>query len=379
MTSFGRKIYSGQLSLTIIERRRRWFVIAGVILLASIAVLGFRGLNLGIEFRGGADFTIPNAQCTVPEARSTTQPFISGQPIVTVSAAGTMRVQTEPVEAAVGQELTRALASACGVGSDTIKSQVVGPTWGGEISSKALQGVIIFLVLVMLFLTVYFDWRMAIGALVALVFDLVTTMGIYSLTGLEVTPATVIGLLTILAYSLYDTVVVFDKVKENTQNIAGQSVITFPEATNIAVNQTVIRSVNTSIVAVLPVLAIIVVGGWFLGAGTLLDLAVVLAVGLAAGTFSSIFIAAPVLVEIRQRQPEMRALEARVRARRNQAASKKAVPAGPASPSDSSDPMSDQVTQSAATPVLPTVTTKVERSERQQPKRVPRSRRGKSR
>jgi preprotein translocase subunit SecF len=376
VTSFGRKIYSGQLSLTIIERRRRWFVIAGVILLTSIAVLGFRGLNLGIEFRGGADFTIPNAQCTVPEARSTAQPFVSGQPIVTVSAAGTMRVQTEPVEAAVGQEITRALAAACGVGADTIKSQVVGPTWGSEISAKAFQGVIIFLVLVMLFLTVYFDWRMAIGALVALVFDLVTTVGVYALTGLEVTPATVIGLLTILAYSLYDTVVVFDKVKENTQNIAGQSVITFPEATNLAVNQTIIRSVNTSIVAILPVLAIIVVGGWFLGAGTLLDLAVVLAVGLAAGTFSSIFIAAPILVEIRQRQPEMRALEARVRARRNQAASKQSAPSSPAV---STETATQPEAQPSEAPAAPTVTTKVERSERQQPKRVPRSRRGKSR
>jgi preprotein translocase subunit SecF len=376
VSSFGRKIYSGQLSLRIIEQRRRWFAIAGIILIASIAVLGFRGLNLGIEFRGGADFTIPNAQCTVPEARSTAQPFISGQPIVTISAAGTMRVQTEPVEAAVGQEITRALAATCGVGADTIKSQVVGPTWGGEISSKALQGVIIFLVLVMLFLTVYFDWRMAIGALAALVFDLVTTTGIYALTGLEVTPATVIGLLTILAYSLYDTVVVFDKVKENTQNIAGQSVITFPEATNLAVNQTIIRSVNTSIVALLPVLAIIVIGGWFLGAGTLLDLAVVLAIGLAAGTFSSIFIAAPILVQIRQRQPEMRALEARVRARRNQAAAKQPASVGPIEPAEE---QADQAAQPDEAPTSPTVTTKVERSERQQPKRVPRSRRGKSR
>jgi preprotein translocase subunit SecF len=376
VTSFGRTIYSGQLSLTIIDRRRRWFAIAGIILLASIAVLGFRGLNLGIEFRGGADFTIPNAQCTVPEARSAAQPFISGQPIVTVSAAGTMRVQTEPVEAALGQEITRGLAAACGVGADTIKSQVVGPTWGGEISSKAFQGVVIFLVLVMLFLTVYFDWRMAIGALGALVFDLVTTTGVYALTGLEVTPATVIGLLTILAYSLYDTVVVFDKVKENTQNIAGQSVITFPEATNLALNQTIIRSVNTSIVALLPVLAIIVIGGWFLGAGTLLDLAVVLAIGLVAGTFSSIFIAAPILVAIRQRQPEMRALEARVRARRNQAAAKQAAPVGSV---ESAEEKAEPSTQPVEAPASPTVTTKMERSERQQPKRVPRSRRGKSR
>jgi preprotein translocase subunit SecF len=370
MSSFGRKIYSGQLSVEFVGRRRKWFIVSGVILLLAIVAIGVRGLNLGIEFRGGADFTVPNATCSVPEARSTAQQFVSGQPIVTVSAAGTMRVQTEPLTPAIAQELTSALGQACGVGADTIKSQVVGPTWGGEISTKALQGVVIFLILVMLFLSVYFDWRMAIGALVALVFDLITTAGVYALTGLEVTPATVIGLLTILAYSLYDTVVVFDKVKENTRNISGQSVLTFSEATNIGVNQTVIRSLNTSIVAILPVVAIIVVGGFFLGAGTLLDLAVVLAIGLAAGTFSSIFIAAPVLVEIRERTPDMRALEARVLARRNQAAARAEQSPSTAAAADAPGAVKEQVE---------VLTTKAERAERQQPKRAPRSRRGRKR
>jgi preprotein translocase subunit SecF len=363
MSAFGKRLYSGQVSYDFIGRRKRWFIVAGVLLLVAIAALGFRGLNLGIEFRGGADFTVPSAQCSVPEARSAVQPYVGGQPIVTVSAAGTVRVQTEPVTPAVSQEITQVLGSACAVAPSDIKSQVVGPTWGGEISSKALQGVVIFLVLVMLFLSVYFDWRMAIGALVALIFDLVVTIGVYSLTSLEVTPATVIGLLTILAYSLYDTVVVFDKVKENTRGIAGQSVITFPEAANLAVNQTVIRSVNTSIVALLPVLAIIVVGGWFLGAGTLLDLAVVLAVGLIAGTFSSIFIATPILVELRSRQPEMKSLESRVHARRVQAAR--------ATKSDDGD--------EAEAPEPGVVTLKADRVERQQPKRASRSKRGKSR
>jgi preprotein translocase subunit SecF len=270
-------------------------------------------------------------------------------------------VQTEPVDQQVSLAIIQELVAACGVESSTIKSQVVGPTWGSEISTKAFQGVVIFLVLVMLFLSVYFDWRMAIGALGALIFDLVVTLGVYSLTGLEVTPATVIGLLTILAYSLYDTVVVFDKVKENTRGIAGQSVITFSEAANLAVNQTIIRSINTSVVALLPVVAIIVVGGWFLGAGTLLDLAVVLAVGLVAGTFSSIFIATPILVELRSRQPEMRSLDARVHARRVQAARKTAE-----------DPENPEM------PSAP-VSLKAERVDRQQPKRVSRSRRGKSR
>jgi preprotein translocase subunit SecF len=365
MSRLGRTIYSGQLSVDFIDKRRRWFIMAVVIFLAAIAAIGFRGLNLGIEFKGGADFTIPNAQCSVPEARSAAQGLVSGQPIVTISAAGTMRVQTEPLTPDQARTVTAQLGQACGVAPETIKSQVVGPTWGGEISAKALQGVVIFLVLVMLFLSVYFDWRMAIGALVALVFDLVTTLGVYALTGLEVTPATVIGLLTILAYSLYDTVVVFDKIKENTRNITGQSVLTFAEATNIGVNQTVIRSINTSIVAILPVLAIIVIGGFFLGAGTLLDLAVVLAIGLAAGTFSSIFIAAPVLVEIRQRQPEIRALESRVHARRSQAAAKA--------------PTAEDVVVEVDDAPVEQMSRRAERASRQQPKRAPRSRRGRGR
>jgi preprotein translocase subunit SecF len=366
MSKLGRNLYSGQLSVNFIERRRRWYVITAVVLLISILAIVLRGLNLGIEFKGGADFTLPAAQCSVEEARSTAQEYVSGQPIVTVSAAGVVRVQTGPVSTELSREITAGLADACGIPANTVKSQVVGPSWGSEISTKAIQGVLIFLALVMLFLSFYFNWRMAVGAVAAVIFDLTVTTGIYSLTGLEVTPATVIGLLTILAYSLYDTVVVFDKVKENTRSIAGQSVLTYPEAANLAVNQTVIRSINTSIVAILPVLAIIVIGGWYFGAGTLLDLAVVLAIGLAAGTFSSIFIATPILVDLAQRQPEMKSLEARVAARRAQVAR-------------ASGEAGDQDVPAGAAPQirLADITTKTISAERNQPKRTPRSKRGK--
>lgn len=364
MTSIGKRLYSGEISYDFIGRRKRWFILGGVLMLIALAGIGLRGLNLGIEFKGGADFSVPAAQCSVEQARTAVQPFVDGQPIVTVSAAGTVRVQTEPVTPQVSTEITRTLGDACGVGANTIKSQVVGPTWGSEISTKALQGVLIFVALVMVFLSIYFDWRMAIGALVALVFDLVVTLGLYAFTGLEVTPATVTGLLTILAYSLYDTVVVFDKVKENTRGIAGQSVITYPEAANLAVNQTVVRSINTSIVGILPVLAVIIIGGFFLGAGTLLDLAVVLLVGMAVGTFSSIFIATPLLTELQIRRPEIRSLEGRVHARRAQVQR--------AARSDSSG--SEEPSSASA---MASVTTKTERLERQQPKRAPRSKRGK--
>ena len=320
ITNIGQRLYRGEVSYDFVGRWKRWYILSAIILLVAVASLAFRGLNLGIEFRGGADFAIPNATCSVSEAREVAEAETGGQTIVTVASSGTMRVQTIPLTSAESIELSESLGGVCGVAASEITVQVVGPTWGAEISSKALQGLVIFLVLVTIFLSIYFEWRMAIGALVALAHDLVITVGIYALFGLEVTPATAIGVLTILAYSLYDTVVVYDKVKENTRGIAGQSVMTYDEAANLAVNQTVVRSINTSLTSLLPVLAIIIVGAGLLGAGTLLDLAVALAVGMAAGTYSSIFIATPVLAQLKRQQPEMKALAARVQARRKQAA-----------------------------------------------------------
>ena len=282
----GHKLYAGEVSFDFIGRRKQWYIASGVILLVAIAALGLRGLNLGIEFRGGAEFAIPNATCSVEDARGVAETATGSQAIVTETASGTVSVQTEAVTPAEANVLAQDLADTCGATKDNIKIQVVGPTWGEEISKKALQGLVVFILLVSIFLSVYFEWRMAVAALVALVHDLVITIGIYALTGLQVTPATVIGLLTILGYSLYDTVVVFDKVKENTRGIAGQSVLSYSDAANLAVNQTIVRSINTSIVALLPVLAIIIVGAGLLGAGTLLDLAVALAIGMAAGAIT---------------------------------------------------------------------------------------------
>jgi preprotein translocase subunit SecF len=322
LTTIGQRLYRGDVSINFVGRWKTWYIISGVILLVSVGALVGRGLNLGIEFKGGADFSLPAATCTVEEARSVSETQTGAQTIVTVTGAGTVRVQTETLTPDQSSVLAGQLAQACGISKDGIKYQVVGPTWGAEISGKALQGLIVFILLVSLFLTLYFEWRMAVSAIIALAQDLVITVGIYALIGLEVTPATVIGLLTILGYSLYDTVVVFDKVKENTRGITGQSVLTYNESANLAVNQTLVRSINTSIVALLPVFSIIFVGAFLLGAGTLLDLAVVLAIGMTAGTFSSIFIATPVLAQLKSATPEMKALATRVYARRSQAKAK---------------------------------------------------------
>ena len=382
ITNIGQRLYRGEVSYDFVGRWKRWYIFSAIILLVAIGSLAFRGLNLGIEFRGGADFAIPNATCSVSEAREVAEVETGGQTIVTVATSGTMRVQTIPLTSAESIELSESLGDVCGVAASDITVQVVGPTWGAEISSKALQGLVIFLVLVTIFLTIYFEWRMAIGALVALVHDLVITVGIYALFGLEVTPATAIGVLTILAYSLYDTVVVYDKVKENTRGIAGQSVMTYDEAANLAVNQTVVRSINTSLTSLLPVLAIIFVGAGLLGAGTLLDLAVALAVGMAAGTYSSIFIATPVLAQLKRQQPEMKALAARVQARRKQAA--KAGVKGQDSAGDSAgDSAADgagaaagtATTASPASPEELRELARVQSGERHQPKRKSRRKR----
>lgn len=361
MSNLGQRIYRGEVSYDFLGRWKRWYVLSAILILISIGAVAIRGLNLGIEFRGGADFGIPSATCSVEEARTVAEVATGGPAIVTVAGSGAMRVQTEPLTPDESLVVAQELGAACGVAATDIRVQVVGPTWGAEITSKAIQGLLVFIALVTIFLAFYFEWRMAVAALVALIHDLIITIGIYALVGLEVTPATIIGILTILAYSLYDTVVVFDKVKENTRNIAGQSVMTYQEAANLAVNQTVVRSLNTSITSILPVLAIIIVGAGLLGAGTLLDLAVALAVGTTAGAYSSIFIATPILSQMRSRQPEMKALAARVHARRKQAAAK-----GVASGSD----------EQVATPAT-LVSSRVESLERNQPKRASRSRRRK--
>lgn len=310
------RLYSGESPFNFVGNRKRWYIISGILLVVSIAVLLLRGLNLGVEFQGGAVYAVPSPTCSVVEAREATAGIVGTTPTVTETGAGLIRVQTEPLDQATNLRVVETLAATCDVPNESIGVQVVGPTWGAEITSKAVQALLVFLVLVTVFLSIYFEWRMAVAALVALAHDVIITVGIYSLTGLQVTPATVIGILTILGYSLYDTVVIFDKIKEDTRGITAQSMVTYGEAANRAVNQTLVRSVNTSITSLLPVLAIIVVGAGFLGAGTLLDLAVALAIGMAIGTYSSIFVAPPFLVQIKEKQPEIASLGIRVHARR---------------------------------------------------------------
>ena len=364
---FGARLYSGQSSVDFVGRRRTWYVMSAIILIIAIAALLIRGLNLGVEFRGGAVYTLPQSSCSVIDAREATAAILGSTPTVTETGAGLLRVQTEALEQPTSLRVIDALSTTCGVSTDAISVQLVGPSWGQEITSKALQALVVFLVLVTIFLSIYFEWRMAVAALVALAHDVVITVGLFALLGLQVTPATVIGVLTILGYSLYDTVVVFDKVKEDTRGITAQSMRTFGEAANRAVNQVLIRSINTSITSLLPVLAIIVIGAGILGAGTLLDLAVALAIGMAAGTYSSIFIATPVLVDLKERQPEIKSLAVRVHARRaGQAREQKSSPATGESVEGEPE---------AAQPNVELTDTTIIAGPRTQPRRQPKSKR----
>jgi preprotein translocase subunit SecF len=315
-TTFGARLYSGEKSIEFISNRKRWYAISLLLVTISLGTLLTQGLHLGIEFKGGSSYTVTKASATIEEARATVESAgVASEVIVQKVGTDKIRIQTGSLSVAQSNAVQDALATKFGVTLESIDSQIIGPSWGKEITRKALYGLVGFLIAIMIFLAMAFEPKMAISAIVAVVHDVFITVGIYALVGFDVTPATVIGFLTILGYSLYDTVVVFDKIRENTRSITSSGKSTFSQATNLAVNQTLIRSINTSIIALLPVGSILFVGAGLLGAGTLKDLSLALFIGLAIGTYSSLFIAPQVLSGLREREPAMRALAKRVNAR----------------------------------------------------------------
>ena len=296
LTGLGGRLYTGETSIDIIGKKKRWYAFSGLLIILSIGALTLQGLHLGIEFKGGASYTITKSGADLkPAQEAVTQAGIPGEPIVQSIGTDKVRVQTGSLTNAQSSALQDALASKYGVSVDNIDTQIIGPSWGKEITRKALYGLIGFIVVVLLYLAMAFEPKMAISAIIAVIHDVFITVGIYALVGFDVTPATVIGFLTILGYSLYDTVVVFDKIRENTRSITATGKSTFSDAANLGVNQTIIRSANTSLIALLPVGSILFVGAGLLGAGTLKDLSLALFIGLATSTYSSIFIAPPLL------------------------------------------------------------------------------------
>ncbi|MBV9293900.1 MAG: protein translocase subunit SecF [Frankiales bacterium] len=320
--SFATRLYRGDVSFEFIRSRRRWYAVSGLVLLISILSLVFRGLTPSVDFKGGDVFQLARNGHSIADINAAMQSTGVTPEVVQITGSGgaaRFRVETKTLSQSgkndVVDKVAGALASKVGVKPKDVDIQTVGSTWGSQITHKAVVSLIVFLIAVIIYLSFRFEWKMALGAIIALLHDLLITAGIYSLVGFEVSPSTVIALLTILGYSLYDTVVVFDKVRENTIGLAGGSRMTYSQAANLAVNQTLVRSINTSIIALLPVAGLLIIGAGLLGAGSLKDLALALLIGLASGAYSSIFIATPLVVDFKEREPAMRQLTRRVAAR----------------------------------------------------------------
>ena len=326
-SGLGGRLYRGETSINFIGNRRRWYGLSGFFVLLSIGALAIQGLTLGIEFKGGSSFTVNTPNPSVAQAReAVAEAGVTSDPIVQLVGSDKVRVQTQALEQAQNNAIQDALAAKFSVSLSSIDTQIIGPSWGKEITRKALYGLFGFLLVVMLYLAMALEPKMAISAIVAVIHDVFITVGIYALVGFDVTPATIIGFLTILGYSLYDTVVVFDRVRDNTKAISAVSTKSYSQAVNLAVNQTIVRSANTSIVAILPVAAILFVGAGLLGAGTLKDLSLALFIGLLVGTYSSLFIAPAFLAQLREKEPAMQALAKRVEARGSSATANAATP-----------------------------------------------------
>jgi preprotein translocase subunit SecF len=316
--AIGGRLYRGEVSFDFVGRKKLWYAISGLILVICIAALAFRGLNYSVEFKGG-DLFLFKASGHTSEQISTVVKNAGGGDDATVTqlclgSKAQWQVQTDKLSFNTQTNVAQALASDLHVkgGANAVSITFTSASWGSQITHKALEGLIVFLILIVIYLSIAFEWQMAVAAFVALIHDIVITTGVYALAGFQVSPATVIGLLTILGYSLYDTVVVFDKVRENTAGLLATGRSTYSQAANLALNQTLVRSINTSVIALLPVAAILVVAVIFLGTGELQDLSLVLFVGMLSGTYSSICIATPVLADLKERQGQYKQLARRV-------------------------------------------------------------------
>src|SRR4051794_18395187 len=320
------RLYRGEVNYDFIGPRKRWYVASSIVVLIRLASLLLKGFQLGIDFKGGASFEFPQHGKSKGAAERTVEDAgVRVETAQELANTGRIRLQTPPLDENEIKRISGVLQQEFNATPAEVSVSTVGASWGSSITKKALQGLAVFLIAVIVFISIRFEPKMAIAAIISLFHDLVITAGVYSLVGFEVTPSTVIALLTILGFSLYDTVVVFDKVREDTAGITSSSKRTYAQAVNAAVNETLMRSINTSLIALLPVASLLFVGAGLLGAGTLKDLALAQLIGLASGAYSSIFIAAPLLVDLKEREPAIQQLNARVARSEQAAATRKAV------------------------------------------------------
>ncbi len=320
------RLYRGETSFDFIGNRKWWFGVSALIIVLGVISLGTRGLNLGIDFKGGQSWLVTSQNLTVAQATSAVESAGVAQPTVVqlknqVNGQKQIQVQvdlnskTPDVRNAIEIKVQNALAQAAHVSASNVNFNDVGPTWGGQVTSKAIEALIVFFIAVTAYISVRFEFKMAVAAIVAVIHDLLVTVGIYSLTGFQVTPDTVIAVLTVLGYSLYDTVVVFDRIRENAKGLGASGRISYSDMVNLSMNQTLARSINTSLVAIIPVFSVLVVGSFILGATTLQNFGLALVIGLTSGAYSSIFIASPLLALMKEREPRYTTIRQRLETR----------------------------------------------------------------
>lgn len=319
MSQFGNDLYTGKTSFPFVGRRRLWFLIAAILVIGSALVPVFRPIQFSIEFTGGSQFTVSGVSTTDQEIATDAVQSVVPDATTKVVTVGddAVRVQTDQMTDAESREVSAALAEAYDVPISEVSYSFIGPSWGADVTRQSLWGLAIFLALTFLILALYFrTWKMSVSAIIGLVDVLIITIGVYALFGFEISPAAVIGFLTILSYALYDTTVVFDKIRENTSEDGEVSGRTFGESVNLAVNQTLVRSINTTVVAILPTGAILFIGLLWTGAQTLTDLSLSIFVGTIVAAYSTIFVAAPLYSLLRENEAPIKTRDERVLAAR---------------------------------------------------------------
>lgn len=311
-----RRLYWGETEIDFVGRARVWFTISAALIVIAVAGLVVRGLNLSLEFTGGTAWVVDKKGFTGGDAEAAVASFKLGSDTKVQEVGGaSVRIEAKEVEPDKAQEVAKALAKAAGVAEKDVSKQSVGPSWGQEVSRKALWGLVVFLVLVIIYISLRFEFKMAGTAIAELVHDMVLIVGIYAIAGFPVSPATVIAILTMLGYSLYDAVVVFDKVRENAPMLASGKQ-TYSDIVNLSMNQVLSRSLATSVTSFLPAASLLFVGSFLLGAATLQDLSLALVVGIASGTYSSIFFASPILARWKESEPRLRQARERIERKR---------------------------------------------------------------
>ena len=336
MADFGNDLYTGRRSIDFVGKAKTWYAITAVIMLVALAGFAVRGLNLGLEFEGGSEFRVAAEQVSdgyQTQATDAVREVVGADTSANVTLIGgnQVRVQTEKLEEAEMLDVSESLAQTFDVDAQQVTENTIGASWGASVSQQALRALVVFLVITTLLMALYYrNWKMAAAAMVALASDMIITVGIYTWSGFEVSPATVIGFLTVLGYSLYDTVVVFDKVRENIADAFQTRRQTLAEAANLAVNQTLVRSINTTVIAVLPIIAVLIIGFAKVGPGTLLDLSLALFIGMVIGAFSSVFIATPLLVQLRAKDDVVVELDRMAAKHHERAGGRERTPVGTA-------------------------------------------------